>query len=111
MAKNKESRGTTICPRCANPGYIVKRKKGANTYLYCYHYYIEGKKRVTWQHYLGPADKYRNVEKADIIIIRKYLQNLLNKLDKMEPSIDKENLITWLKDEVEKRLTTQLIKH
>jgi hypothetical protein len=102
--QSKESRGTTICPRCANLGYIVKIKKGSNTYLYCYHYRIEGKRRVTWQHYLGPASRYRNIEKADAVILRKYLQNLLNKLDKMEPSLDKEDLLKWLKDEVEQRI-------
>ena len=98
------SEGSYVCPRCGNFGYLQGLRRGKRTYFYCYHCRIEDGKRRVWKCYLGP-EKYVNVERfqelglsglTDKDRFRKYLQNLL---DRLEP----EDL-KWLAEEIKSRL-------
>jgi hypothetical protein len=56
-----------VCPECGEPGYLERRLRGHNTYLYVVHtYYVsnaDGRRmRRRKRCYLGAEDRYKHVD-------------------------------------------------
>jgi len=77
----------TICPRCGEPGWVTRERRGGQYYYYCVH--VDKKARRRYRCYLGPAEHYIVAEEfnplglaglTDKDRLKRYLKRLLEML-------------------------------
>jgi len=87
----------SVCPRCANKGYLERRRVGDHIYLYFVHERREGGRRKRLRCYLG-ATKYTYVEKFNPLDLsglhdkERFMRYAMRLLDELSPE-----QLKWLK--------------